>query len=113
MGPVFLFHMSIIVFVIGSASGELDGKFSVSEVSEEMIVEELAAVVAIEAEDREREVRFEGMDLFYDTGLALSPYCSLFCPGSGDVDEVKSIGVHSLRGSAAMGDQIGFEESWA
>jgi hypothetical protein len=32
MGPVFLFDMGIIVFMIGSASGKLDGAFSEREV---------------------------------------------------------------------------------
>ena len=105
--------MGVIIFVIGSASGELDGLFSVGEVPEEMIVEELAAVIAIKAADREREVFFDVLDLIQDTSLALSPYGTLFCPAGGDINEVNGIGVHSLRGIAAMSDRIGFEEPWS
>ena len=54
MGPVFLFDMGVIVFVVGSASGELDGLFSFGKVSLEVIIEELPAIVSIEPEDRER-----------------------------------------------------------
>ena len=111
MSPVLLFHMGVIIFVIGSASGELDGLFSVGEVSEEVIVEELAAIIAIKAVDGEREGFFDVLNLFQDTRLAFSPYCPLLCPASSDIGEVKGIGVHSLRGIAAMSDHIGFEES--
>jgi hypothetical protein len=38
MGPVFLFDMGIIVFMIGSASGKLDGALPEREVPEEMMV---------------------------------------------------------------------------
>ena len=55
MGPVFLFYVGIVILVIGPASGKLDGSFSVAEIAEEMIIEELAAVIGIKAEDGERE----------------------------------------------------------
>ena len=113
MGPVFLFDVGVVVFVIGSASGELDGLFSISEVPEEVIVKELAAVIAIKAADGEREVFFDVLDLFQDARLALSPYCPLFCPAGSDIDEVNGVGVHSLRGIATMSDGIGFEEARA
>ena len=34
--PVFLFYMGIVIFVIGPASGELDGLFSFGKVSLEV-----------------------------------------------------------------------------
>ena len=85
MGPVFLFYMGVVVFVISSASGELDGSFSVDEISEEVIVKELAAVITIKAEEGEWEDCFDMVDLIHDAGLALSPYCPLFCPAGGDI----------------------------
>ena len=36
MGPVLVFDMSIVVFVIGSGSGEGDGFFSVGEIANEV-----------------------------------------------------------------------------
>jgi hypothetical protein len=50
MGPVFLFDMSVVVFVVGSGASKLDGAFSLCEMFEEVIIEELAAVIGIEAE---------------------------------------------------------------
>jgi hypothetical protein len=51
MSPVFLFDMGVVIFVIGAAAGEVDGLFSLGEVSEEVVVEEFGAVIAVEAEE--------------------------------------------------------------
>ena len=67
MSPVFLFYMGIVVFVIGSASGELDGLFSFDKVPLEVIVEELTSIITIEAEDGKREGFFDVFNLFQDT----------------------------------------------
>ena len=113
MGPVFLFDVSVVVFVIGSAAGELDGFLPVDKMSLEVIVEELTSVIGIEAEDREREVFFDVFDLFQDSCFALSPYGTLLSPSGGDIYEVDGIGEHTGGGIAAMGDGIGFEEARA
>ena len=78
-----------------------------------MIVEELASVIAIEAEDWEREDFFDLFDLFQDSGFSFAPDCTLFGPPSSDIDEIYGIDVHSGGGITTMGDRIGFEESWA
>ena len=41
MGPVFLFYVGVIVFVIGSAASESYGVCSLGKVSEEVMVEKL------------------------------------------------------------------------
>lgn len=46
MGPVFPLDMGIVVLVIGFAPCELDRVVPVEEVSEGMVVEELASVLA-------------------------------------------------------------------
>ena len=69
MGPVFLFYMGVIVFVIGPVSGEVDGVFSVGEVSQEVIVEEFRAVIAIKAEQGEGRGLFDVLDFFQDNGI--------------------------------------------
>ena len=51
MGPVFLFDVGVVVFVVGAGAGELDGLFSLGEVTEEVVVEEFRAVVAVKAEE--------------------------------------------------------------
>lgn len=113
MGPVFLFYVGVIVFVIGTASGELDGVFSVGEVSQEVVVEEFGAVIAIEAEQGEGECLFDVFELFQDAGFTLSPGGPLFSPAGGDIHAVDGIGEHTGYGFSAMGDGIGFEESGA
>jgi hypothetical protein len=69
------------------------------------------AVIAIEAEEREREGFFDVFDLFQDAGFARSPDGALFSPSGGDVNEVDGIGVHTGGGGAAVGDGIRFEET--
>jgi hypothetical protein len=69
--PVFLFDVSIVVFLIGSASGELDGLFSFGKVPLKVIVEEFAAIVAIESKDREREGVF---DMLICSRTPVSPF---------------------------------------
>jgi len=49
MGPVFLFDVSVVLFVVGAAAGELDGFGSLGEVAEEVVVKEFGAVIAVEA----------------------------------------------------------------
>jgi hypothetical protein len=64
VGPGFLFDMGVVIFVVGSASGELDGLFSLGKVSEEGGIEELRSVVTIEAKQGEREGGFNIFNLF-------------------------------------------------
>ena len=64
VGPVFLFDVSVIIFVIGTASGELDGLFSLGKMSEEVVIEELGSVVTIEAKQGERQGGFDILNLF-------------------------------------------------
>ena len=113
MCPVFLFDMGVVIFVIGPASGELDGVFSVGKVSQEVLVEELSSVVAIEAEDGEREGFFDAFDLLEDLSFSLSPDGPLFGPAGGDIDEVQSIDVHSGGGITTMSNRISFKKAGA
>jgi hypothetical protein len=62
---------------------------------EEVIIEELAAVVTIKAEQGERQRDFDVFDLFEDVGFPFSPDGSLFRPAGGDINAVKGIGEHS------------------
>jgi len=109
--PVLLFDMGVVIFVAGPASGELDGLFSFGKVSQEVIVEKLASVIAIEAEDRKREGLFNVFDLIQHSSLSFAPYGPLFGPSGSDIDEIDGIGIHSGSGIAAMGDRIGFEKT--
>jgi hypothetical protein len=103
--------MGVVIFVIGPASGELDGLFSFGKVSLEVIVEELAAIVTIEAENGEREGFFDVFDLFQDPRFTFAPYGTLFGPSGGDIDEVDGIGVHSGGRITTMSDRVGFKKT--
>lgn len=111
MGPVFLFYVSVIIFVVGSASGELDGLFSLGKMSEQVVIEELRAVVTIEAKQGEGQGCFDILDLLQDISFSFSPDGSLFGPAGGDIDAVDGIGEGAAEGFSAMGDGIGFEEA--
>jgi hypothetical protein len=111
VGPVFLFYVSVIIFVVGSASGELDGLFSLGKMSEEVVIEELGSVVTIEAQQGERQGGFNIFELLQDICFSFSPDGSLFGPAGGDIDAVDGIGEHAPEGFSAMGDGIGFEEA--
>lgn len=113
VGPVFLFDVGVVLFVVGAAAGEVDGFSPLGEVAVEVVVEELGAVVGVEAEERERERGFDMLDLLEDTGFPFAPYGSLFGPAGGDIDGVEGIGEHAGEGIAAVGDGIGFEEAGA
>ena len=76
-----------------------------------MLVEELTAVIRIEAEDGEWESFFDVFDLFQDPCFTLFPDGTLFGPAGSDIYEVDGVGVHTGRGIAAMSDGIRFEEA--
>lgn len=111
MGPIFLFDVGVIVFMVSSASGELDGLFSLSEVSQEVVIEELGSVVTIEAEQGEGQGLFDIFDLFQDIGFSFTPDGALFGPAGSDIDAVNGIGEGTREGFSTMGDGIGFEEA--
>src|SRR5690606_31184710 len=55
MTPVFLFHMSMVVLFVGSGPGEADRAWPLLKIAYQVPVEELAAIVAIEAQQIERQ----------------------------------------------------------
>ena len=113
MSPVFLFDVSVILFVVGAAAGEVDGRCSLGEVLVEVVVEEFGSVIAIEAEEGERERGFDVLDLLEDTGFTFSPDGSLLGRTGGDIDGVEGVGEHACEGVVAVGDGIGLEETRA
>jgi len=113
MGPVFLFDVGVVFVVVGAAAGELDGLFFLSEVTVEVVVEEFASVIGVEAEQGEREGLFDIADLLEDAGFAFAPDGPLFGPAGGDIDGIEGIGEHGGEGLAAVGDGVGFEEAGA
>jgi len=78
-----------------------------------VVIEELAAVVAIKTKEGEGQRFFDVFDLFEDVGFPFTPDRSLFRPSGGNIDAVKGIDEHPGEGLAAMGDGVGFEETGA
>ena len=113
MGPVLLFDMGVVVLSIGSGSSELDGVASVLEVPDQVPLEELAPVVAVEAEDAKGERGFDGDDLLQNPGLSLAPDRPLLGPSGGEVGEIEAEDELPGHGVAAMRHGIGFQESGA
>src|SRR5664280_3797526 len=75
---VLLFHMGVVVLVIGTRPGESDVT-SMTE-THEVAVHELASVVRMERDDLPRipvETRLQGSD---HVDLCFRPYCSCLCP---------------------------------
>jgi len=98
VGPVFLFDVGVVVFVVGAGASELGGLFSLGEVFEEVIIEELASVIAIEAAKGEGQGSFDVFDLLEDVGFTFSPDGSLFGPTGGNIDAIQGIGEHTGQG---------------
>jgi len=105
--------MGIVVFMIGPASGELDGLFSFGKVSYEVIVKELTSLITIEAEEGKQENFFDVFYLFQDCCFTLSPDGALFSPAGGNIQEINGIDLYSGDGLAAMSNRIGFEKAGA
>jgi hypothetical protein len=112
MSPVFLFHMSVIVLMIGPASGELHGFLSLIKVPHQMPIQELRAVIAVKPKQRERQAVFDILDLGKDFCFPLTPDRSLFCPAGGDIHGVYGVDKIPQESLPAMGDGIGLQESW-
>jgi hypothetical protein len=87
--------MSVVIFVVGPRASELDGALSLCKMPQEVIIEELAAIVAIKAEQGEGQRFFDLFDLFKDIGFPFSPDGSLFRPAGGNVNAVNAVGEHS------------------
>ena len=113
MSPVLLLHMGVIVLVVGPASGELDGVFSVGKMTQEVVVEKLRAVVTIESQQRKRKRPFNMMDLLKHPCLSFTPHGPLLTPSGGDIHAVDGIGEHTSGGGTAVGHGIGLKESGA
>ena len=103
--------MGVIVFLVWSGSGEIDFWFVVGEVIEQMVVNELSAVVAVEAFEFKREFGFDVLDLFDNAGGAVIPSSSGFGPTGVDVGEGQTPYEIAGQRVTAVSDGIGLHES--
>src|SRR5512139_2126754 len=111
MGPVFLFHMSVIILMIGSASGKLHGLISLVKVPHQMPIQELRAVIAVKPKQRERQGIFDILDLREDLCFAFAPDRSLFCPAGSNIHGVYGVDKIAEESPTTMGDGVGLQES--
>ena len=109
MGPVLLFYVGVIVFVVGTTAGKGNRFLPSREVPEEVIIEELGAVIAVKTENLKGKLLFNVPDLFKDPCFSLSPYGPLFCPPRGDIDKINGEGEHPCHGLPAVCHRIGFK----
>src|SRR5512146_2479520 len=112
MGPVFLFHMSVIVLMVRPASGELHGFVSLVKVFHQVPIQELRAVIAIKPKQRERQKIFDILDLLEDLCFAFPPNRSLFGPAGSNIHGVYGVNKIPKETLPTMGDGIGLQESW-
>ena len=90
VGIIFLFDVSVVIFFVGTGASELDGRLStgISEVTQEVIVEEFTTIVAIKTFERKRQRLFDVLNLQKDVSFAFAPDGALFGPTGSNVDEV-------------------------
>ena len=71
--PVFLLYSGVVVFAVGSRTGECDDFASDGKIVREVPVDKLAPVVRIEPKDGERQRFFHFLDPLLDAVLAFVP----------------------------------------
>ena len=112
MRPVFLFDVGVVVFLVGACSGEVDfSGFMLAEVANEVVVEELRAVVTVEALQFKGQASLDVLDLLDDSGGAVVPHGATFGPAGVDIGERQAPDEVTGQRVAAMGDGIGFHEA--
>jgi len=87
MGPVLLFDVSVIVFLVGPPSGKLN--VVVLAVLVEVVVEELRAVVRIDAAELEWHMCVHLDDGIKNARLPLAHYGFCLNPRGMDISEIE------------------------
>lgn len=111
VGPVFLFYMRVVVFFVRPRSGEKHGAVSVGEIADEMVVEELGAVVTVEGQQWKGQRALNVRHFFEDIGRSFVPHGTAFGPGSMDIGHDKAPGEIARKAVAAVSHGIGFHET--
>jgi len=83
----------------------------IGEVSYQVIVEELGAIVTIEPLKLKRQVSFDILDPFDNTVSAVVPCGAAFCPSGVYIGKCKAPNEVACHGVAAMCDGIGLHEA--
>jgi hypothetical protein len=109
LGPILLFDMRVVVFLVGAAAGELDGM--ILTVVEDAGIDELGAVVGVDA----KEWKGEGLAHFRQRGahgaLALADGGTGLVPAGVDVDENERLQKLAVRPVSGVRDKVDFGEA--
>ncbi len=108
---ILLFHKTVIIFAVRTRASE--GKFLIPAVTLQLRVNELAPIVAVEAEQGKRQVLpklFQGCE---DPDLRLVLDCHGLGPGGGDVGQVQGLTIIAHRMAAIMAHQIDLSKAGA
>src|SRR5262245_11397576 len=108
-GAVLLLDVSAVVFLPGAAAGE--GDAMLPAVGIEVLVDELAAVVAVEAHEWHGQSRADAMNAAADALLAFAPDRFELDPGRGDIDGTEGGEIEALGARGTVGNEIDLEEA--
>jgi len=109
-GVVLLLDVAVVVFVIGPAAGK--GDLLLETVPVELIIDELTAVVRVQAEQPEGEVALDLLESVEDIGLGLIFQGFHLHPCRGDIGEGEGLGVLAKACSPVVGNEVRFAEAW-
>jgi hypothetical protein len=104
VSPVLLLHGGVVVLLVGATSRELDAMLP--GVLQELVVDELLAVVRVDPPESEREVQPDVLQDCADRRQGLAEDRAGLDPGGVDVRDVQRMEELAVRPVAAMGHQV-------
>ncbi len=110
--PVFLFDVSAIVFTVGAGAGELSWGRPVDQISMQVVIQEFGTIIAIEAEQGERQLCFNILDLCHYTERTFIPGGTVLGPARQDIGHGQTSDKITGQAIAAVRHRIGFHEAW-
>jgi hypothetical protein len=108
-GVVFLFDIATVVLAVWPTASK--GDLEVVAEAQQVVIDELAAIVRVDAEQGKREIVFNGVESLYDPALGFITHSAGFCPSWGDIGGVEALDEVTIGGAAVMSDQIDLKEA--
>jgi len=107
MGPVLLLDVGVVVFAVSATAGKRNA--ARMEMAVQRPVEELAAVVAVEALHGEGQRLFHVLVLGQNPGRALVSGRTVFRPAAGRIGHRQAVNEVSGGGVTAVGHRVGLQ----
>ena len=104
--PVALLDVGVVVLLVGPRAREEDGLGPLPRPRHDVVVDELPAVVAVHAQQREWQARFHVLQLRQSAMLAAVFQRTLLCPVRADVHRVEHPEVTVIQRAAAQGHRV-------